>query len=72
MPRRASRTVQTESPAKLRITWVKSAIGYDQTQKATIRALGFHHLGDVVERVDSPVVRGMVSRVVHLVRVEKV
>jgi large subunit ribosomal protein L30 len=56
--------------SKLQITWVKSAIGYSQRQKKTIRALGLHRLGDVVEQPDTPAVRGMVSKVSHLVRVE--
>jgi large subunit ribosomal protein L30 len=56
----------------LRITYVKSAIGYNVRQKRTIRALGLHHLGDVVEQNDTPPIRGMVDRVQHLVRVEEV
>lgn len=58
--------------SKLRITYCKSAIGYDEQQKRTIRALGFRHLGDVVEHDDSPAIRGMVHKVRHLVRVEEV
>lgn len=57
---------------KLRITWVKSSIGYSRRQKGTIRALGFHRLGDVVEQADTPVIRGMVDKVGHLVRVEEI
>lgn len=56
----------------LRITYCKSAIGYDKTQKATIRALGFRRLNQTVERPDTPDVRGMVSKVSHLVTVEEV
>lgn len=56
---------------RLRITWVKSAIGYSQRQKDTIRALGLKRLGDWVEREDSPSLRGMVHKVGHLVRVEE-
>ncbi len=56
----------------LRIVWVKSAIGYSQRQKATIRALGLRHLGDSVVQKDSPVIRGMLRKVQHLVRVEEV
>jgi large subunit ribosomal protein L30 len=56
----------------LRIVWVKSAIGYSQRQKATIRALGLRHLGDSVMQEDSPVIRGMLRKVQHLVRVEEV
>jgi large subunit ribosomal protein L30 len=56
----------------LRITWVKSAIGYSQRQKNTIRALGLRRLGQTVERPDNPAVRGMVDSVSHLVKVEEV
>lgn len=57
---------------RLRITWVKSAIGYSQRQKETIRTLGLKRLGDRVEREDSPSLRGMVQKVSHLVNVEEV
>jgi len=56
----------------LRVTYVKSAIGYSARQKATVRALGLHHLGDVVEHKDQPAVRGMVAKISHLVRMEVV
>ena len=58
------------SGGKLRITWVKSSIGYSQRQKGTIRALGLRRLGDVVEQADTLAIRGMVNKVSHLVRVE--
>jgi large subunit ribosomal protein L30 len=57
---------------RLRVTWVKSAIGYSQRQKDTIRALGLRRLGDRVEREDSPSLRGMVQKVSHLVKVEEI
>ena len=56
----------------LRITYVKSAIGYNVRQKRTIRALGLRRLGDVVEQQDTQPIRGMLDRVQHLVRVEEV
>ncbi|MBN1660936.1 MAG: 50S ribosomal protein L30 [Anaerolineae bacterium] len=55
---------------RLRITWVKSAIGYSKRQKGTIRALGLRRLGDVVEQNDTPEIRGMIDKVAHLVEVE--
>ena len=58
--------------AKLRITWVKSAIGYAEDQKRTIRALGLHRLHQAVEKEDSASLRGMLHKVKHLVRVEEV
>ncbi len=57
---------------RLRITWVKSSIGYSRRQKGTIRALGLRRLGDVVEQADTPVIRGMIDKVSHLVEVEEV
>lgn len=57
---------------KLKITYVKSAIGYNIRQKRTIEALGLRRLGDVVEQEDNPVIRGMVRKVGHLVQVEEV
>ncbi len=58
--------------AKIRITYKKSAIGYNQKQKATIQALGLRRLHQVVEHEDTPVIRGMVNKVPHLVSVEVV
>lgn len=55
----------------LKITWVKSAIGYPARQKKTVRALGLRHLGQTVEHNDTPVIRGMINKVPHLVRVEE-
>lgn len=56
----------------LRITWVKSAIGYSIDQKATVRALGLKRLGDSVVQKDVPSIRGMVRAVGHLLKVETV
>jgi large subunit ribosomal protein L30 len=58
--------------AKLRIKWVKSAIGYSRDQKDTIRALGLRKLQQTVEHEDQPAIRGMVRKVSHLVKVEEV
>ena len=57
---------------RLRVTWVKSAIGYSKRQKQTIRALGFRKLHQTVERPDTPEIRGMIDSVSHLVEVEEV
>ena len=55
----------------LRITLVRSPIGYDRRQKATVRALGLRRMHQTVDQQDTPVVRGMLARVPHLVRVEE-
>ena len=56
----------------LKITQVRSAIGLPKDQKATVRALGLKRMNDTVEQADTPVIRGMVFKVKHLVRVEEV
>jgi large subunit ribosomal protein L30 len=62
---------KTAAQKKLRITLVKSPIGYSQRQKGTIRALGLRRMGHTVEQLDTPVARGMVQKVSHLVQVEE-
>ena len=57
--------------SKLVIKYTKSVIGYDQRQHGSVRALGLHRLGDVVEHDDTPVIRGMINSVRHLVTVEE-
>lgn len=56
--------------ARLRIKWIKSDIGFARDQKRTLKALGFHRLQETVEKEDSPSVRGMITKVSHLVTVE--
>ncbi|MDX1414604.1 MAG: 50S ribosomal protein L30 [Candidatus Promineifilaceae bacterium] len=58
--------------SKLQITYKKSAIGYNKRQKATIKALGLQKLHQTVEHDDTPVIRGMINKVSHLVAVEEV
>jgi large subunit ribosomal protein L30 len=55
----------------LRITLVKSAIGYSEKHKETLKALGFHRLNETVEQVDSPALQGMLRKVNHLVKIEE-
>jgi large subunit ribosomal protein L30 len=60
------------NPEKVvRITLVKSAIGYSKRHKDTIRALGLRRMHQTVEQVDSPTLRGMLRLVAHLVQVEE-
>ncbi|MBM4417936.1 MAG: 50S ribosomal protein L30 [Chloroflexi bacterium] len=58
--------------SRLRVTYVKSAIGYRARQKETIRSLGLRRLHHTVVVADTPVNRGMVDAVRHLVSVETV
>lgn len=58
--------------SKLRITWKKSAIGYNKNQRKVVQALGLRSLNGVVEHDDSPQIRGMVNKIKHLVQVEEI
>jgi len=57
--------------SKLRITLIKSGIGYDATQRRTLESLGFHRLHQSVIHNDSNAIRGMINKVRHLVTVEE-
>lgn len=56
---------------KVRVTYVKSAIGYSKRQKGTIEALGFRKLNQSVLHDDTPAIRGMLDKVSHLVEIEE-
>jgi large subunit ribosomal protein L30 len=60
-----------EKGRTLRITLVRSPIGYSKRQKGTVRALGLRRMHQTVEQVDNPQVRGMIQKIIHLVRVEE-
>lgn len=55
----------------LKIKWVRSAIGCPQDMRQTIRGLGLRRMQQVVERADTPAIRGMIHKVRHLVQVEE-
>ncbi len=63
---------QTQPGKVIRITLVKSPIGYPERQKRTIKALGLRRMNQTIEQVDTPVMRGMIAKVAHLVEVEEV
>lgn len=67
----AKKKETTAATKTVRITLVKSAIGYSVRHKATLRALGLHRMNQTVEQVDSPTLRGMLMKVNHLVVVEE-
>ncbi len=60
-----------ETKKMLKITLVKSAIGYSETHKATVRALGLRKMNQSVIQEDNPTIRGMLSKVNHLVLIEE-
>jgi large subunit ribosomal protein L30 len=53
----------------IQVKLVRSPIGYEQSQKDTVRALGLKRMHQVVEHTDTPVIRGMINKVQHLVAV---
>lgn len=56
---------------QLRVTLVKSPIGYNKRQKATVVALGLGKMNSSVTHADTPTIRGMIDKVSHLVEVEE-
>lgn len=56
----------------LKITWSKSFIGFPETQRATIRSLGFRKLQQSVVKEDCPEIRGQINKVKHLLIVEEI
>jgi large subunit ribosomal protein L30 len=58
-------------PGRLRVTQVRSTISHIERNRATIRALGLHRIGDTVVVPDNPATRGMVRQVRFLVQVEE-
>lgn len=57
--------------AKLKITLVKSVISTPETQRATVKALGLKKTNSSVVQEDNPVIRGMVNKVAHLLKIEE-
>jgi large subunit ribosomal protein L30 len=61
--------VTEKAQRTIRIKWVRSGIGFSRRQKSMVRSLGLRRLNQIVERVDSPQVRGLVARIPHLVEI---
>jgi large subunit ribosomal protein L30 len=64
--------VSEQTTGTLRITLVRSTIGRPADQGRTVASLGLRRLHATVERPDNPSIRGMVTKIKHLVRVEEV
>jgi large subunit ribosomal protein L30 len=62
----------TKKQKLLKITQVRSQIGYQQKQRRVLAGLGLGRIGRTVTRLDDPCIRGMVNKVPHLVTVEEV
>jgi large subunit ribosomal protein L30 len=65
----AKKKAESESGKTLKIKYVRSAIGSPEKHKLIIKGLGFKRLNQIVTRVDTPAVRGMVAKAPHLVEI---
>jgi len=55
----------------IRVNLVRSAIGYTKDQKATVKALGLRRMHQTVEHKDTPALRGMLNKIIHLIKIEE-
>ena len=65
----AEENKQQEGGGKIRIQYYRSAIGFPKTQKEVVRSVGFTKLNPILERPDTPSMRGVVQKVPHLIRI---
>ncbi len=67
-----AKSKSTKSKEKVvKVTLVKSPIGFSERQKNTIKALGLRRMNQSVKHIDSPVLRGMLAKVNHLVQIDE-
>ena len=66
----AKKTKQ-DSGKRLKITLVKSTIGFDKAQAKVVQGIGLRRIGHSVELADTPATRGMIHKVRHLVAVDE-
>ena len=62
---------QENNDKTLRVTLVRSPIGFTKDQKKTVLALGLRRMHQTVEHKDHPALRGMIQKVIHLVQIEE-
>jgi large subunit ribosomal protein L30 len=67
----AKKAAQQSSAKRIKVTLVKSTIGFNRTQAETVTGLGLRRLNHTVELADTPETRGMVHKVRHLVTVSE-
>jgi large subunit ribosomal protein L30 len=70
MPKRTTKT-SAAAPRRLKITLVRSTIGFDRKQDRVVTGMGLRRLGHTVELPDTPATRGMILKVRHLVEVSE-
>jgi len=67
----AKKTARTAVAKKLRVTLVRSTIGFNETQAKTVEGMGLRRIRHTVELPDTPATRGMIHKVRHLVEVQE-
>lgn len=55
----------------VRVTLVRSPIGYTKDQKATVKALGLRRMHQTIEHQDTPALRGMLNKIIHMLKIEE-
>ena len=65
--RRKTEAAPANPGAKIQLKWVRSAIAAPLKHKLVVKGLGFTRLNQIIEREDTPSIRGMVAKVPHLV-----
>ena len=67
----AKKTAKKEAAKKLKVTLVKSIIGFNRTQAKTVQGMGLRRINHSVELLDTAATRGMIHKVRHLVTVQE-
>ena len=67
----AKKTAKKETAKRLKVTLVKSIIGFNRTQAKTVEGMGLRRINHSVELADTPATRGMIHKVRHLVTVSE-
>jgi large subunit ribosomal protein L30 len=67
--RKKTQTAAAKPGTTVQLKWVRSAIAAPVKHKLVVKGLGFTRLNQVIEREDTPSIRGMVAKVPHLVQI---
>jgi large subunit ribosomal protein L30 len=62
---------QTGQTGTLRVTLIKSVIGFERQQRHVVKGLGLRRIRHTVELKDTPAIRGMIHKIRHMVTVEQ-
>jgi large subunit ribosomal protein L30 len=65
----AKKSTKTKESRRVKITLVKSTIGFNRDQAKVVQGIGLRRIGHTVELADTPATRGMIHKVRHLVEV---